>query len=311
MVDTITLFGLMGFLNAVVTFIVAVFVYFKDRSNLIYRGFAYFTVPIALWSFFYSIFLFQPDYHKSLLLIQTGVSCCYFIPYGFLWFVKVLVAKGKAPRFGFLYFFIPAFFAAFGYSKYMISDIKPKLFFYFWTDPGPLLHIFLISYAFCLVIAFYLLFSNWRKSKGAHRRKIAIVTVTTLLAWAGGSTNWFLWYDIPVAPYPNFFVALFIAILAYAILARGMFDIDDLVRFVREGRLSALGMLSASMNHEIRNPLYIIQGLAESHLANIRDGRFHDHKLLEEKTCQTLNKSVEQVNRALAIMKQFSSECYS
>jgi signal transduction histidine kinase len=51
-----------------------------------------------------------------------------------------------------------------------------------------------------------------------------------LFAWVGGSTNWFLWFDIRIPPLGNPFVTLYLAVIAYAILRHKLLDINIAIR---------------------------------------------------------------------------------
>lgn len=84
------------------------------------------------------------------------------------------------------------------------------------------------------------------------------------------------------------------------------FDVDSIAQAAHKDKLAAIGTLATSINHEIRNPLYIVKGLAESHLANMKEGIYSDDKKALAKANEVLSKSVDQAARAMDIMKRFA-----
>ena len=63
------------------------------------------------------------------------------------------------------------------------------------------------------------------QSDEIKRRQIEYVFWGTLIGFIGGSTNYFLWYDIPIPPIGNFLVILYPLALGYAVLKHHLFDL--------------------------------------------------------------------------------------
>ncbi len=287
---------------------VGLYVLFKNRRHPVYVGFSTFALPAAFWAISYSIWQSQIDRDSALLFVRLTMAFCSYIPFGFLWFCQNLVEDIQELKFPSIYVLAGSVFFVANFTPLMIPRVSQKLFFPYWPEPGFLMHVFAILFFIIIPYSFYLIFQAWFKASGMRRWQLRWVTITTLLIWGGGSTNWFLWYDIPIPPVPNVFVGVFFLLLAYAIIRRQLFDVDTLADIVQEAKLSAMGAMAASINHEIRNPLYIVKGLAESYLANKRDGIL-DRLSAEErnkKAEEILEKTVEQISRAMEIMKRFS-----
>jgi signal transduction histidine kinase len=83
------------------------------------------------------------------------------------------------------------------------------------------------------------------------RKQLTLVAVGTLIAYAGGSTNFFLWYNIPVPPVFNFLVTFYVAFIAYAILHYKLWDIEFIVRktLVFAGLLGFFAFLFLSLTY--------------------------------------------------------------
>ena len=301
-------FGIVGLFNGIVALLVGLYVLFKDRRNPLYVSFFIFTMTVALWSIFYSVWQSQDSKERALFFMRLVMAPCYYIPFAFLWFAMTLLEiDGRKKCLPFC-LVTPTFFFLFSFSEWNVKDVVPKLFFPYWPVPGGLMHLYVVLFFIVVFYTFYLLLRGWFRSSGMRRWQLKWVTVTMLLTWSGGSTNWFLWYDIPIPPVPNVFVGVFLLLLAYAIIRRQLFDIDTLADIVQEARLSAIGTLAASINHEIRNPLYVVKGMAESFLANKRDGMLNrlSSEEREKKVDEILEKTVEQISRAVEITKKLA-----
>ena len=85
-----------------------------------------------------------------------------------------------------------------------------------------------------------------------------------------------------------------------------LFDVEELAQAAHRGKLAAIGTLAASINHEIKNPLYIIQGLAQGYQANIDEGIFKNSNQMAEKALEILKKTEAHATRAMEIMKSFA-----
>jgi len=301
-------YGFVSLFNGVVALGLGFYLFFKDRGNALYLSFASFAISTALWAIFYAVWQPQTNEFMALFFTRTCNVAAYFIPFSFLWFCQNLIDENidaKKPKLP-LYFLIPAFFASLNYSRFMIPAVARRLYFPFWPVPGPLMHVCILIYHLAVFYSFYLLIRGWIKSVGIRRSQIKWVTIPMLFAWGGGSTNWFLWYNIPIPPIPNFFVAVFLLIIAYAILRRGVFDPEILMRIVQEAKLSAIGMMAASLNHELRNPLYIIMGRVETHLDAIDRNAYQNPADEITKSREVFSTILQQASRAGDIMQRFS-----
>ena len=91
-----------------------------------------------------------------------------------------------------------------------------------------------------------------------------------------------------------------------AMIRRQLFDPDALAKIVPEAKLAALGMMAASLNHELRNPLFIAKGRIESQLDNIERGLYPTSEHEAGQSRQALRSALDQLTRAMDIMQRFS-----
>ncbi len=301
-------FAIVSVFNGLFALVAGLYVLYKNPKNPVYSGFAWFALTAALWAIFYAVWQVQQQKDWALFFMRLVMLPCYFIPFSFSWFVLTLLEDERRKNYLPFCIGVPTLFAILNYTPLTIKDVGPRLYFPYWPIPGPLMHIYVFLFFVVLFYSFYRLFQGWLRATGSRRWQLKWVTITTVCIWTGGSTNWFLWYNIPIPPIPNVFVAVFLLLLAYAIIRRQLFDVDTLADIVQEAKLSAMGTMAASINHEIRNPLFVARGLAECLLANMKDGIFEktSEKERETKVRDVLEKTIQQINRAVDIMKTFS-----
>ena len=123
------------------------------------------------------------------------------------------------------------FFALSIPTKLFIADMVPKFALKFWAQPGILYHAYLIYFFSYAILAIDVLRKELRSS-GSEKKKIQYkyVLAGTIIGYVGGSTNFPLWYNIPIYPMANVLVTLYVAIIAYAILRHNLLDIEVVIK---------------------------------------------------------------------------------
>ncbi len=101
----------------------------------------------------------------------------------------------------------------------------------FWGIPGILYHLFLVMFFGYAGFSLFLLLREYRKNRVPSKKgQIACIGIGTLIGFIGGSTNYILWYDIPVPPFLNILVSMYVFLTAYAILRYNFLDIEVIVK---------------------------------------------------------------------------------
>jgi signal transduction histidine kinase len=291
-------YAFVGLFNSIVVSLIGFYFLLKKIRLPLYRSFSFFCLSVGFWQIFYVGWQIQTQKEGALLFIRATEVGSYFIPFSFLWFVYCLINRSVTKKQAIRLALFPLFFTSLSYTSLLVKNVMPKMGFPFWPVPGLLMHSFVAVFFIIVIYSFALLFSAFAKTKGLQRWQIGWVIALMLPGWIGGSTNWLLWYDIPMPPTPNFFVGVSFLAMAYVIFRSRLFDIDTLADWIQEAKLSALGIMATSINHEVRNPLFVIKGLAEILLerpdadpAKIKD---------------IAQRAVVQADRALEIIRNFS-----
>lgn len=236
------------------------------------------------------------------------MAFCYLIPFAFLWFVMNLTHSRPGAWFLTSLILVALFFLLFSFSPLMIRDVVTKMGFRFWPVPGALTHFYVAIFCGMVIASYWILLRGLRLSSGMQKWQIRWISWALLPGWIGGAMNWCLWYDIPVPPVGHFFVGMGFLVLSYAIIRSRLFDAEALADLIQETKLSAIGLMASSINHEVRNPLFVIKGLAETYLETIADKdplMGSDPSKIRAK--EYFEKTLRQSERALEIMRNFSN----
>jgi signal transduction histidine kinase len=254
-------FPLTAILNAITTFILSIFVYFKNRESSLNKSFALFSFSSAIWSFNYFLWQISTTTEAALFWSRALMAGAIFIPIFYFHFVILLTDFYKTKRnlliFGYFLTFI---FFILNFTPLFVKGVSPKLFFPFWPEPGIAFHFFLIMFFCFIVYSWYLLSKSRQKFFGVRREQVKYVLIGTLIGFLGASTNYLLWYNIPFPPYGNFSVLLGVGIIAYAIVKYRLMDIQiafgrGVVYFLSFITVIALGFLLVFLNNQLIKPL--------------------------------------------------------
>ena len=101
-----------------------------------------------------------------------------------------------------------------------------------WPIPRkPLLSVYLFWWFFQVIYCLYLLYKKGvMENTGREKLAYKQMLIAFAIGWAGGSTPWFLWYDIPCPPYFNAAIAIFAIWIAYTVFRHRLFDIEIIIR---------------------------------------------------------------------------------
>jgi K+-sensing histidine kinase KdpD len=111
------------------------------------------------------------------------------------------------------------------FTPLFIKDVRPRLSFSYWPTAGITYAPFLLMFIGLTVYAHVLMYKHYRSLSGYERNQIKYVFLGTAIGFLGGTTNYPLWYDIPVLPIGNVLVAVYVFLMAYAIVKYRLLDI--------------------------------------------------------------------------------------
>jgi signal transduction histidine kinase len=221
------LFAFTGLVNAIFALSLGILIIargWRDRTNQL---FFFMTMAVALWGFGYWRWLLATEYDVALFWVRVLSVGSLFIPiFYFHWCVTLFNIN---VRIRFLFhgiYSVALLILAASASPLFIRALEPALAFPFWPRAGILYSLYLLFiYAGLIFFAVYLMARHYRYAPNEERGQIFYILLGSLFGFVGGATNFFLWYDIPIAPYGSILVALFPFFLGYAVVKHHLFDV--------------------------------------------------------------------------------------
>ena len=276
--------------------LIAVLVLVK-RKDIISIRFALFSVSVCGWGFPSSAWfsqIYSPETGLMLLRIAHGFSV--FIPITWLHFVFAFTGKKEPLK----YFYstnyaISALLLLLSPTPLFIKGVHPIMGFKYFTIAGPFYHIYTMSFFTYVPYAFYYLMSAYRSSKGYIREQLKFFIIGTIIGFSSGGTAFFPVYHIPFIFLGFSLMPLYPIFMGIALIRYGLFDVQQIADAFQREKLTTLGLLTASINHEIRNPLYA----AQSVLQNFKEG-------IKKSPEEVTDKVLSQINRALDVINKLN-----
>lgn len=296
-----------AFFNGVFGLSLVYTVYLRNRTNPLNKSFLYFGLSITGWSLIYALWSWADNAQLAEFYLRRHMMFEAFINATLLHFVCEFTHYYKKFKMWILLNYgLSAVYSILMLTPAMILGVREILFFKFWPAPGWLLVSHVVQFFVVIILAFGLLIRYFYKSFGIEKRKALIILLAFGIGFGGGSINWLLWFDVPVPPTTNFFVGLMFVMVAYAMIRYGMMDVGQVLELMRSSRASTLGLWASSLNHELRNPLYIAKNRIDTHLEAIEEKRFSPETEIQ-KSREVLESAAKQLDRAMATMERFSS----
>ena len=220
------LFAISAIINIVTSIVLGLLVLLRDYRKATHITFFLFTVAVGFWSFSYFLWQIAGTSEDALFWVEMFMFGAIFIPFFYLHFTTAFINKNlgfsKTVVFGYL---VAGCFAVLNWTPLFIQGVSEKLIFAFWPTPGPLYLPFLIIWILYAVLAVVFIAKRLPEATGTERAQLQYMLAGTAIGYAGGVTNYFLWFDIAILPYGNISASIYIALVAYAMLKHRLFNL--------------------------------------------------------------------------------------
>ena len=223
--------------SALINFFTSIFIaslVFKktDKKNIISKTFFLFALAVATWSLSYFIWQVSSSRYLAETFSRALLLPAIWIPSIFFHFIIALTDKKNSLNKPILINYgISLFFSISLPFKFFISGTSATFGFQFWPVAGPFFAFFLLYFLGVAISAHCIL---WRAITGSSdpkkRTQLKYVFFGTMVGFIGGSTNYFLFYSIPVKPYGNILVSFYVAMVGYSIIKHNLLDIEIIIK---------------------------------------------------------------------------------
>jgi signal transduction histidine kinase len=223
-------FAFIALINALVSFLLGSYALLKGAKKPLNLNYAFLAFSVFFWSTGYFFWQISTAADTALFWCRVLMAGAVLIPvldFNFcLWLTNKYQEKRLASLISYL---VSIVFLCLDFGPLIVEGVGRKLYFNFWPAPGAAFPFFLLMFFAYAVYSLYIMFYVFNRSKGQFRSQLMYVIVGTIIGYLGGSFNFLLWYDIPIAPYANILSLAFPMMLAYAIMKHRLMNISVII----------------------------------------------------------------------------------
>jgi signal transduction histidine kinase len=219
-------YAISALVNVITSIVLGFLILFASPRNRVNQLFFLFALALAMWGYSYFFWQIASDPVSALFWVHMLMAGAIFIPFfDFHFVVRFLNLQQRFRWLVWAGYAAALFFSIINWSTFFVASVVTRDGFMFWPTAGPLFLPFLIIWLLYAAYHVQLLFGRLRTTDNEEERaQIRYILIGTAIGYIGGCTNYFLWYNIPVLPYGNFAVSIYIIFVAYAILKHGLFS---------------------------------------------------------------------------------------
>ena len=212
-------------LTGALSFLLGIFVYFKNKTSNVNKVAMFLNFGVALWC--WSLFGRELSFEKTtaLFFIRLSYVGVISIPVIFLHFVasnlKQVNYKLILPAYA-----LGLIFQIFNFTPLFIKDAGPILSFRYYGIPGIVYPFFVISFAGIIVYSHYILIKYFKKSEGQTRNQIRYLLFATVIGFVGGGTGFLPNFGIEIFPFGFYLFSVYVVLVSYAITKHRLMDIN-------------------------------------------------------------------------------------
>ncbi len=231
MLNQVTIFGIISLVNFLTCVSIGTWLLIRSKGGAINISYSIFDFCVAFYAFFYFLWQSSIDQDWGILFFKWCIFGVVLINSAFVHFTFVVLNLHKKHlRQLFLVHAVNAFFC-YGSLFLFYNDWVLKYTYGLWPIPSNIFHFYITWWFMQVIYCFYLLYQRGiRQSTGKQRKQYQWIFWATLIAYAGGATNWFVWYGINFPPYLNSGIAIYALVLAYAIFRHQLLGIEVIIK---------------------------------------------------------------------------------
>ncbi len=209
----LTISSLLNFSAAIL--LIAFLVGARDRSP-IRRRYLYFLISVSAWAGAY--FLWQVTADEIVAEFFCRALTCFSIFISITLYHFSLRLAGVESRRGVLLGYLGACgLICLMPTGLIVDGVSARPSHMYWPDAGPLTWLYLLYFFGYLIASGWVLLRGWKLNIGSKASDQIFVLSTCIVGFLGGATNFPLWYDIPIQPYGNVLVAVYVFLLGHGL----------------------------------------------------------------------------------------------
>jgi len=202
-------------INFAAALVLALTAFVTARRNFGSLSFGGLALSVGVWSGAYCLWRLTDSAGSALMLCRILMVGATFIPITMLHFAFVVTGISKRPLLlaGYACALV---LAVLDFTPTIVASVDTVGGLKFWPHAGPLFAIFLVFFFGCITASVVLLLSA-NKGLGTTRGHRHMVVWVLTIACLGGSTNFPMWYGIPIPPVGNGLIFVYLCVLGFAV----------------------------------------------------------------------------------------------
>ena len=213
-------------INGLASLVLALAVYWKKPRGPANLAFCWFALSATIWSGFYLAWQTAGDAATALRYSRFLTAAAIIIPAAYFHFVALLLGRERKLEMRIGYALVVVFVLLSLTTSWLVAGVEPRVMFPYWPVPGWLYPLYLLTFFYYFAITLWRLVEGFRAADGMQRNQLRLVAIGTAVGFAGGATNFLLWYRIPILPVGNGLVAVYVVAVGYAIIRFRLMDFD-------------------------------------------------------------------------------------
>ncbi len=203
-----------------------------SKGNLSFKGrnlaFCLFGFSIFVWSVGHMMWQLASNAKDAMFWVHVLVAGSIFVPYAYFHFAVNLTERSYLLKHVVAGYVVAGLLLCFNFSDFFVSHLEPRGGFNYWPVPGSMFVPYIGGYVFMVIFGVGILFSEFRHAETNKKNQLRYITIGTAIGFAGGTTNFFLWFDIPIPPFGQAAVIFYILGLGYSILKYRTLDFSEM-----------------------------------------------------------------------------------
>lgn len=228
-----------SFINCLAALLLIVNVVSSKRRNPVVTRFILFLFSLAGWAGAYGLWRISSSSEEAVIYCKILTAFSVFISvalYDFCLKLGGLTGRNSLV-FGYVFGGVLSILICF---DFVVDGVSAKHGHEFWPNAGVLMPVYLLFYSAYLTASAWILVVSCRSHLGGRASDALFVLLTCFVGFVGGATNFPLWYDIPIQPYGNGLVALYVILLGYGLYENRYLKVGlDIYRILVGASLSA------------------------------------------------------------------------
>ncbi len=283
------------------TFLIGLLIWLK-RPDPVGRVYFFFSLFAAIWGAFFSIMLSQSvSYDTALFCARLAQAGAVFVP--ITWFHFTLRFTGGIEPWKRLlkgFYVLGIVIDSFAFTRWFVPILKPASGFIYYLHPAFFFHIYTGLYFVLIPLGCFRLAKKISTSGELEKFQLRGLFIATFFGFFAGGVCFLPVYGIMIPQYNLFLMPIYPFVMAYFMIRHRLFDVEQVVQVFQREKLATIGLLAASVNHEIRNPLYIAKSALESYIEGAEEGLGKAEPLAVSK------KSLAAIHRALEVITKLN-----